>query len=46
MAVCHDAGSGTLLIEGSTGMGAHNFIVFGKGKTAREAFDALVREAE
>ena len=27
-------------------MGAHNFITFGEGKTAREAFDALVREAE
>ena len=27
-------------------MGACNFIEFGKGKTAREAFDALVAEAE
>ena len=27
-------------------MGACNFITFGKGKTAREAFDALVQEAE
>lgn len=27
-------------------MGACNFIVFGNGKTAKEAFDALVREAE
>lgn len=27
-------------------MGACNFITFGKGKTAREAFDALVTEAE
>lgn len=27
-------------------MGACNFIVFGKGKTAKAAFDALVRDAE
>lgn len=27
-------------------MGACNFIAFGKGKTAKEAFQALVREAE
>ena len=27
-------------------MGACNFIEFGEGRTAREAFDALVREAE
>lgn len=27
-------------------MGATNFMAFGKGKTAREAFDALVAEAE
>lgn len=27
-------------------MGACNFIEFGKGKTAREAFNALVRQAE
>lgn len=27
-------------------MGVTNFIAFGKGKTARDAFDALVAEAE
>lgn len=27
-------------------MGACNFITFGKGRTAREAFNALVQEAE